>query len=436
MAANLLLTILPLFWPKMPPLGLGYLQSYLQSKRISADIFDLNNFFYSLADGNLKKQWLVSCNLPLENKIFSFIRLKYSHEFQQAVDTMLRYDVVGFSCFKSNLAFTLEIARILKLKKKNIKIILGGPEMCRQFFKLGDKINNQYGRLADYFIIGEGEKPLYNYLTGKSAGKTIAKFEQLKSLSKIAFPRYRGLDFNVYPRKTAMALQFSRGCIKSCNFCSERLLYKGFRRRDTGELIKEISYFKSKHGIDNFIFFDSMINADLSGLEGLCDQIVEKFGSIHWEAQLAVRPDMPERILRKMKTSGCYNLFIGMESGSKTVLKKMNKGFSVEEALTFFKKLKKCGLFFGISIITGYPQETKSEFKESLDFVIKHKDLIPKIEQVNPFTYYDGTSADKSSDYKLNQESLNRMEEFIKGIKEHNFRYTNAFLGNLVEKHV
>jgi radical SAM superfamily enzyme YgiQ (UPF0313 family) len=113
----------------------------------------------------------------------------------------------------------------------------------------------------------------------------------------------------------------------------------------------------------------------------------------------------------------------------------MNKGFTSKQALNFFKKLNNARLSFGISMIAGYPQETEEDFKESLDFVIKNKELIPKVEQANPFTYYEGTTADKKGDYKLSNDSLKRMEIFIEEIKKHNFKYTNAFLGNLVEKH-
>jgi radical SAM superfamily enzyme YgiQ (UPF0313 family) len=169
-------------------------------------------------------------------------------------------------------------------------------------------------------------------------------------------------------------------------------------------------------------------------LEELCDAIINKFAKIKWEAQIAIRRDMGETLLKKMKQSGCYNLFIGLESGCDRTLKNMRKGFSAKEARNFFQKLNSANLSFGISLITGYPQETDADFQESLDFVLKNKALIPKIEQVNPFVYYDGTRADKNCDYKLNQRSRKRFEIFVKAIKENRLKYTNAFLGNLIEK--
>lgn len=432
---NILLALAPAFWPKMPPIGLGYLQSYLLDKAIDTEILDLNNLFYNLSNSNLRKQWLISCNVSFENSILAVIKKNYPKEYNNAINKLLSFDTVGFSCFKSNFVSTGEIIKALKSKNKDISIILGGPEITRQFIKNRGRFDNNLMRLVDLFVAGEGELPLYNFINGKKYIGKIAKFEQLAWLKTLSFPRYKGIDFALYPRADASALQFSRGCIRRCRFCSERLLYNNFRSRRPQSVIEEIRHHK-ENGIKYFIFFDSMINADIGALEDLCDKIIANFGSVNWEAQIAIRNDMKQKIFEKMKKSGCYNLFVGLESGCDKTLKKMNKGFSSGEAINFFGQLKKAGLFFGISVIIGYPGETDSDFKQSLDFIIHNKDIIPKIEQVNPFTYYDGTSADKHADYKINNCALKKMEIFVREIKKRGFKYTNAFLGNLVEKNV
>lgn len=431
---QVLLTILPLFWPKMPPLGLGYLQGYLLKNGIDAEIYDLNNIFYRLAQEDLKKQWLSSCNTSLEDSIFPMIKVSYRKELGVAVEKMLSYNIIGFSCFKSNFRTTLEFARFLKSKQEKIKIILGGPEIARQSFKTNGRFDSQTNEIADLIVVGEGEKPLLDYLRGTNKLGKVLKFDQLDDLAVLGYPRYKGLDFSSYPRKEAVPLQFSRGCIRKCGFCSERLLCRGFRVRKSEDLIEEIKYHKENNNSKYFIFFDSLINGDLSALEKLCNEIVDNFGAVNWEAQIAVRKDMNQGLFEKIKRSGCYNLFIGLESGSDRTLQNMNKGFTAKEASDFFRKLKAAGLFFGVSMIVGYPGESDSDFQESLEFVVNHKGIIPKIEQVNPFTFYEGTSADRAFDYKISQAALQRFKIFTAEIKREGFKYTNAFLGNLVEK--
>lgn len=431
---KVLLTILPIFWPKMPPLGLAYLQAYLLDKGINADTLDLNNVFYNLAGEKLRKSWIISCNTFLEENIFFIIKSDFILEFNSIVNKMLQYDLVGFSCFKSNLKSTIEIVKILKTSKKNIKIILGGPEIARMFFKTKQRFDEEILNLTDHLVVGEGEMSLYDFISGKLNNGKVSKFLQLENLEELAYPKFKSKELDPYPKRNTIPLLFSRGCIRRCNFCSERLLYKGLRTRSVEDTISEIKYHLDYNKIRCFVFFDSIFNADLKRLEKLCDEIIKNFGRVNWEAQIAIREDMPKSIFEKMKKSGCYNLFIGLESGCDNTLKCMNKGFNSKQAIKFFKDLNNAGLSFGISIIVGYPKETDEDFKESLDFIIKNKDLIPKIEQVNPFTYYDGTCADRKADYKLNSEALKRMEIFINEIKRKNFKYTNAFLGNLVEK--
>mgnify|MGYP001583399807 FL=1 len=414
----------------MPPLGIGYLQAFLTNNSVKCSILDLNNIFYNLASSELKKYWLISCNTFLEKNIFSLMQKNHPEEFKSLVDKMLEYEIIGFSCFKSNIHSTLKLARLLKSRNKTIRIIFGGPEMAREYFKTSGKFTKGILGLADFIVAGEGEKSLLNYIQKGPSKNRIASFCETGNLDKLPFPVYRGLDINSYPRKNSISILSSRGCVRKCKFCSEALLYKKFRVRPVKNLIEEIMYHKSKNKTEYFVFHDSLINGNLKKLEELCDKIIEKFGSIKWEAQIAIRNDMSGRLFKKIKKSGCYNLFTGLESGCDKTLKNMNKGFTTKDAVGFFKKLNDAGLFFGISVIVGYPGETESDFKESLDFIISNKSIIPKIEQVNPFTYYNGTGADKNPD----KDSLKRLDVFIKAIKSHGLKHTNAFLGNLIEK--
>ncbi|MBU1913029.1 MAG: B12-binding domain-containing radical SAM protein [Candidatus Omnitrophica bacterium] len=425
---KILLVMPPPFWPKMPPIGIGYLEAFLADNNINCGILDLNNIFYNLASDELKKSWLVSCNTFLEENIFSLMQKNHPEEFKSLMAKMLRYEIIGFSCFKSNMHTTMKLAKLLKSRNKNIRIIFGGPEMTREYFKKSCKIKGA----ADFTVVGEGEKPLLDLVqpVPPTQRDRCYLFNEMDNLDQPAFPTYKGLDMDTYPRKNSVSILFSRGCVRKCRFCSERLLYKKFRVRPVKSVIEEIRYHKSKNKTGFFVFHDSLINGDLKKLEELCDEIIKNFGSINWEAQIAVRNDMSLELLEKMKKSGCYNLFVGLESGSARTLKNMNKGFTPLDAVRFFKKLNTRGLFFGVSIIIGYPGETETEFRESLDFIIKNKPLIPKIEQVNPFTYYDGISAGKKAD----KNAPKRLDIFIKEIKSHGFKYTNAFIGNLIEK--
>lgn len=430
---KVLLTLAPVFWPKMPPLGIAYLQSFAARHGISVDLLDLNNYFYNRVSEDLKKSWLISCNKPLEEKIFEIIKNDYTESYKYVFERMAAYDIVGFSCFKSNLRATLAIARALKELKPEIQIIFGGPEIARLAFKSPLILEDGFDGLSSLSVVGEGERPFLSYLNGTHQNQRVVNFSELDDLSQLPFPTYSGLDLAAYPRKKSISILSSRGCVRACRFCSERLLYRKFRTRPVAGIIEELNFHKNA-GIDFFVFHDSMINADIKHLEAMCEAVQLKFGSLPWEAQLGIDERMPDSLFREIKKSGCYGLFIGLESGCGRTLKNMNKGFTTSGALAFFKRLHKAGLFFGVSMIVGFPGETEQDFYESLDFVVRHKDIIPKIEQVNPFVHYEGTDVAPDLSQETNAVSLRRYEIFTGTIKKEGIRHTNAFLGNLMEK--
>lgn len=429
MKQNVCLTLLPVFWPNLPPIGLASLKGFLAANGIPVEIQDFNNYFYNKVDAQTKKQWSISSNTEFENDCFDYLNKIFPDELAMIISKLASFDIVGFSCYKSNIATTIKVSRLLKERKPDIKIIFGGPEITLKYLQSGPAVFDSYPN-ADLIVAGEGEQALLDFINGSN--NRIAAFKEISDPQKLELPDYSKFDLNDYPRKSSICLMYSRGCIRKCSFCSEKLLYKSFRTFPIEKIIKFISKYK-ENGINNFIFNDSLINGDLKEFEKLLEEIIKNFVYINWEAQIAIRKDMPDSLFVKMKQSGCYNLFVGLESGSDNVLKKMKKGFTTKDALKFFEILHKHELNFGVSLITGFPEETEIDYKDSVDFIIKNKDLIKKIEQINPFVYYEGTNLDKNADYRVNHAALDRTNRFIESIKSSEIKYTNAFVKNLTE---
>lgn len=425
------LTIMPVFWPNMPPLGLAALKGFLKQNGIETSCIDFNNHFYSKLPQTIKIEWHKSCNLTLEENIFNIIEKECPEEFTCMIEKLSSFSFVAMSVYKSNLTTSVKVSERIKKINPGIKIIFGGPEIARRYFDENDSILERFENIADYLIIGEGEKPILKYLNGHTSSR-IALYDEISGPEEFSVPDFSDFDFSKYPKQNAISVIYSRGCVKRCSFCAERLLYKKYRTYGIENVLTQIKNGMDE-GIKQFIFHDSLINGDLGLLDNLCQGIIKEFGSVDWEAQIAVRNDMPDGIFKKMKESGCYHLFVGLESGSDPVLKKMNKGFNASDALLFFKILNAHNLSFGVSMIVGFPGETIEEFRQSLDFLIENKELVSKIEQVNPFVYYNGIDLPKDADYKKNEESLERAKLFIKKIDEAGFKYTKSFMLNLVE---
>jgi radical SAM superfamily enzyme YgiQ (UPF0313 family) len=361
---NILMVLCPPVWHKLPPLGLAYISETLKSLGCNVDVLDLNI------------------------------------EDAPPFDHFLKYDCVGFSVFLSNQKNVMTLSKKIKDNNPKIKIIFGGPQ-CNswQFEKPPDDI-----KYVDCIFQGDA----------------------IPSVNERAFPTFGDFKLNGYERKRALPIISSRGCIRKCRFCSERLLYEGFACRDPEKTIEEIKYHKKINNTKWFTFHDSLINGNLAKLENLCELMTGE--DIKWDAQAIIRKDITERLLDKMKKSGCFNIFLGLESGSERMLKLMKKSFTVKDAESFFKKCKDVGLHFEVSLITGFPGEGEKEFNETLSFIRKNREYIPKIAQINPFIKYPGTCVEN---VPLGV-GRKRVKKLINEITDLGIKYTPEFINNLI----
>ena len=74
-----------------------------------------------------------------------------------------------------------------------------------------------------------------------------------------------------------------------------------------------------------------------------------------------------------MARSGCKGVFLGIESGSPTILANMNKSATVEKYATGIEMLRRYGIMTFGSFIIGFPGETDQTVEETIDFIRETK---------------------------------------------------------------
>jgi radical SAM superfamily enzyme YgiQ (UPF0313 family) len=77
-----------------------------------------------------------------------------------------------------------------------------------------------------------------------------------------------------------------------------------------------------------------------------------------------------------LKRAGCVMLKLGLESGDQGILNALNKGMEVDMASQALKNLRKAGIAAYVYLLFGSPAETVAEARQTLDFVIKHREEI------------------------------------------------------------
>lgn len=443
MRRSVTLIIAPLFWTQLPPLGLAYLAAALGREHIPCTVHDLNMTFYEHASHDMRAKWRQAHDPVVYTTIANQIQNQMSAVYEQALQEVLKDEsmVYAFSVFRSNTECSLQLARALKRAQPTSSIIFGGPEMTGLQNAPEECTDLRASGMVDALVIGDGERVMKELVTDASQArlKPLYRADPAVDLESIADPSFEGFDIRRYQRTRALPILSSRGCIRACDFCSERLLQESYRRRSARHVMDEIKAHIRRYGTKWFTFHDSLINGDLSMLADLCRMIIDERLSITWEAQVAIRPDMDVSLLQRMKEAGCFNVFIGLESGSDTVLRAMRKGYTTADARRFFERACAAGVHFEISLIVGYPGETEKDFADTLQFLGDNKDLIPKIAQCNPFVVLPGTALAKSGAFRERdlprvydpKTARARMRAMLRFFDDTGFMYTKGFINNL-----
>lgn len=337
-----------------PPLGLLYISAYLEEQGFDNEVFD--STFNSL---DALKSRLLS-DPPQLIGIYTNLMTKLN---------VLK--LIGFIRSESSLRST--------------RIILGGPEVRNHKEKF-----LEYG--ADVIVFGEGEETMLElaslYRVQASPDlQTVAgiAFKQngqiritderalIKDINTLPFPNRKKIDlqqyFNAWKKKHGMSMvniNTMRGCPYSCKWCSRAVYGSSYRRRSPKLVVDEMQWLKEQYSFDMIWFVDDVFTINHKWLREFAAELGSRNMIIPYE--IITRSDRvnPE-VLQLLKDSGCARVWIGAESGSQKVIDAMDRRVQVEQVREAIREVKQFGMEAGTFIMLGYPGETETDIKETLD---------------------------------------------------------------------
>ena len=381
------------FGTEMPPLGLGYLSSYLKKNHVDVSVQDLSILFYHMVGEEDKASWSSNNGYRWYLKdIFEklpFITDKIYDEFVEKI-LSAGSEVLGFSIQNTSALFTREIIKRIKKRDPSKKIILGGPN-CYNISEddLDFRLLHGLEEFADVIVVGEGEKTLLaalDYLeTGECrlgcrgialprGGKWMISGlpDPVRDLDILPFPDFDAFHLSDYTAKESFPILSSRGCVMRCVFCTDTYFWISYRARSAEAVVDEIVQAKEKYGKSFIHFNDSLVNGDRENFLKMCGLLIERRVGVRWGGNCRVDLSLGQKELNRMKSAGCQYLILGVESASNKILKLMRKGFTIEQAQAFIIRCKKAGIDVTANWIVGFPGETEDDFKATARFIKKH----------------------------------------------------------------
>lgn len=358
-----------------PPVGLAYIGAVLEKNGCEVTILDAN------AEG-----------LSIQDTVKKVVNSSS--------------EVIGITSMTTMMPLIYEISKDIK-KESSKMIVVGGPHvtfMPEQTLK--------ECRYIDVIVRGEGEitmlelvKNITNlakvkgitYRTDNGTIITNPIRDLIEKLEEIPYPARHLLPIDLYNPSPVFDIGFSgreyatmmtsRGCPFKCTYCSSTRFWGALRLRSPEDVVAEIEYLVEKSGTRQIKFLDDTLTVSKPRIEKICDLMIEKELDVKWNCYSHVNV-ITENIAKKIKASGCYGIFFGIESGNQDILNRANKKQTLDQARTAVRNAKKCGLTTAASFMIGLSGDNYKTVNQTIDFAIE---LSPDITMFCMTTPFPGT---------------------------------------------
>jgi len=150
-----------------------------------------------------------------------------------------------------------------------------------------------------------------------------------------------------------------------------------YRARSPKNVVDEIEQLINDYDIKHIEFEDDNLTLYRKRTEQICDEIIQRGLKFKWRTPNGVRADtLDEKLLRKMKKAGCYELWFAPESGVQRVIDEViHKHISLDKIMENVKICLNLGIKVNCFLVIGLPGETKDEIRKTLYFARKLKKM-------------------------------------------------------------
>lgn len=310
------------------------------------------------------------------------------------VDEIVSRDpwMVGFSCYLWNINRTLSIASLLKRRRPELKIVLGGPEIT---------VDNAWVLShpgIDYAVVGEGEQTFADLLAhhkahpetepepqsiaglvatsavrrlgvdpAQSLGRWMPMFRKpLPNLNEVSSPYLAGiLDAD---DEQMMMLETLRGCVFQCKFCYYPKSYDDLYFVSEEKIVANLQHAAGR-GAKEVVLLDPTLNQrrnfpDFLRLLIRCnpERRFRYFGELRAEGITAEIADL-------MVQAGFDEVEIGLQSVDPLAMELMDRKNNMKAFEKGVNALLDAGIKVKLDLIIGLPGDTVDSIRRGMHYV-------------------------------------------------------------------
>ncbi|MBF0526021.1 MAG: B12-binding domain-containing radical SAM protein [Deltaproteobacteria bacterium] len=286
-------------------------------------------------------------------------------------------DIIGLSTMTPSYPAALVIARLAK-RISPAKVIIGGVHATTLPEETAWQDN------IDIVVRGEAEETMVELvacleqggdlssvkgLTYKKDGRLVNTPSRnfISDLNKLPFPIKDVLFPERFSSSHFINIIAGRGCPHNCYFCANHSLWGAHRIRSLDNIWEELNYLYNKYD-RTIMFWDDNLTVSKKLLFALCDRMKKETPDILWRGESRVDTLTPETLIT-MKEAGCWDVKLGIESGSDKILAYMNKKLTVKKVMDCAEMILKTGIQFSVNFMYGLPEETWDDLMATLDLI-------------------------------------------------------------------
>ena len=233
---------------------------------------------------------------------------------------------------------------------------------------------------------------------------------------------FETINIDTIKGKTRAYMKIQDGCNQYCTYCIIPYARGPIRSRELKNIINETEKL-AEAGFKEIVFTGIHIASygkDIKDIQLI--QVLEEVAKVEGIERIRFSSIEPtiinDEFMKKLVSIGkiCDHFHLSLQSGSDSVLKRMNRNYTTREYKDIVDVIRKYMPDAGITtdIIVGFPGESDDEFKETLEFVREIE-----FSRIHVFKYSprEGTPAAKYSD-QINGNIKNQRSEKLISLGE------------------
>lgn len=325
-----------------------------------------------------------------------------------------------------------ELGRLKPLKRKNPDLLLGLCGCMAQEEKVVNRILEKYDQV-DLVFGTHNIHMLPNYIMQAhfSKERVIEVFSEEGSIVE-NLPKVREHKFKAW-------VNIMYGCDEFCTYCIVPYTRGKERSRNKDEIIAEVKELVQE-GYQEITLLGQNVNAygkdfkDIDYTFGNLLMDLDKLGIPRIRFTTSHPRDIDMRTIEAFKIckSVMPHLHLPVQSGSNSVLKKMNRHYTKERYLEVIKALKEArpDISLTTDLIVAFPSETEEDFVQTLD-------LVKQVGFEGAYTFIfskrAGTPAASFEDVIPETEKKERLRRLNKVVNDGYLESSTKYVGKIIK---